>query len=441
MASTMMKTVKDLFGKLQPTLPYLVMMGALTSTSLTGLLLVPVILEIAEWGYNMYKNRLNQCSLDVPLRNQFNRPNPFYKNITFVLEHHNLLDSIKKLRIEDISTTNQTHKFGSKSWQFENPVIEPGFGFKIPFEHNGFKIYIESIEIVQKNDQKIERTKNKYTISAENKSHLNAFISYATDLQLEYAKKKFNSNSDPVLYQLYKDDFTQNTINVKKTFRNIFLDSNIKKRLRSQLEAFINGKERYDELGIAYRTGYLLYGTPGNGKSSVIYAMAHEYRRDLYKINLKLCKESFLNQIKNVKPNSIVIFEDIDTCPITHCRTQEPESKEKEEKINDITLGDLLEVLDGYCYLNGCIIVMTTNHINKLDPALIRSGRIDHKIELTNASQEQITDIIQYFFHERLKESVSLNISVSELINSVIMPNLDNYEVVYDVLIKGNKFK
>jgi hypothetical protein len=56
-------------------------------------------------------------------------------------------------------------------------------------------------------------------------------------------------------------------------------------------------------------------------------------------------------------------------------------------------------------------------------------------------SQEKITEIIYYFFHERLKESISLNISVSELINSIIMPNLDNYDIVYDYLVKCNKFK
>ena len=82
---------------------------------------------------------------------------------------------------------------------------------------------------------------------------------------------------------------------------------------------------------------------------------------------------------------------------------------------------------------------MTTNHINKLDPALILPGRIDHKIELTNASQEQITEIIQYFFHQRFKESTSLNISDCELINTIIRPNLDNYDVVYDISVKGNE--
>ena len=83
---------------------------------------------------------------------------------------------------------------------------------------------------------------------------------------------------------------------------------------------------------------------------------------------------------------------------------------------------------------------MTTNHIEKLDSALIRPGRIDHKIEFNNASVEQIRSIIRYFFKRDFIELISINISVSEFINSIVMPNLNNYNEVHNYLLRGNKF-
>lgn len=262
MASTMLKTVKELFAKMQPTLPMLVMVGILTSTELTCLLLAPVLFELVEWGYSVFKQQLTstECTLEVPDYAPYSGgKNLFYRNITFALEHHNLLILAKKLRIEAVtSNTNQKHKIGSTVWQFETPVIEPSPGFKIPFKHHNFDVQIELIEITT--NDKYARTERKYTISSKNQSHLDAFITYANGLQLQYAQKIYHENKEPVVYQLYKGVFKENTINVKKTFSNIFLDSVIKRKLKSQLDSFINGKERYDELGIAYRMGYLLSG-------------------------------------------------------------------------------------------------------------------------------------------------------------------------------------
>ena len=84
-----------------------------------------------------------------------------------------------------------------------------------------------------------------------------------------------------------------------------------------------------------------------------------------------------------------------------------------------ISLKDLLEVFDGYNYLKNCIIIMTTNNIEKLDPALIRPGRIDHKIEFTHATSEQISEILALC---DIKTKINKKITTSELINNIIAP-------------------
>ena len=78
-----------------------------------------------------------------------------------------------------------------------------------------------------------------------------------------------------------------------------------------------------------------------------------------------------------------------------------------------LSLGDILEVLDGYCFLQNCIIIMTTNFIDKLDCALIRSGRMDHKIQLENVSKEQITQIISYFYKKDIDIKSIRDIDIS----------------------------
>lgn len=99
-----------------------------------------------------------------------------------------------------------------------------------------------------------------------------------------------------------------------------------------------------------------------------------------------------------------------------------------------------LEVLDGYCYFNECMVFMTTNHIDKLDSALIRPGRMDHKIEFENANKEQIIQIIKYFYNKDISKKtlkhMTMSISVSELINTIIIPHLDDYRYVIDFLTK-----
>ena len=86
--------------------------------------------------------------------------------------------------------------------------------------------------------------------------------------------------------------------------------------------------------------------------------------------------------------------------------------------------------------MNECIVIMTTNYVDKLDNALIRSGRMDHKINFANVNNDQITQIIKYYCNENVNPDLikQINISVSELINTIIIPNLNNYSYIHNYL-------
>jgi chaperone BCS1 len=95
----------------------------------------------------------------------------------------------------------------------------------------------------------------------------------------------------------------------------VILPDQVSQNITSDLRDFVNSKEWYEARGVPYRRGYLLHGVPGSGKTSLITALAGEFSMDLYLLNLG---DSFLSDgnlnslLTDVKPNSIVLLEDID---------------------------------------------------------------------------------------------------------------------------------
>merc|ERR1712045_111743 len=68
------------------------------------------------------------------------------------------------------------------------------------------------------------------------------------------------------------------------------------------------------------------------------------------------------------------------------------------EKTTEIKLSDLLEAFDGVLEMNGRMMVMTTNHLEKLDPALIRPGRVNLSLEFKRCNKQAIGEFFETFF-------------------------------------------
>jgi chaperone BCS1 len=114
------------------------------------------------------------------------------------------------------------------------------------------------------------------------------------------------------------------------------------------------------------------------------------------------------------------------------------------KKIDDtLNIEDVLQVLDGVQYLKGCITVMTTNYIDKVDEALIRSGRIDHKIEFTHCGFDEIIEIIDYYCTNTPEknqirkdlEGFDKKVTTSFVINTIVFPRYDNYDEIIEKLV------
>ncbi|KAK9116948.1 hypothetical protein Sjap_015895 [Stephania japonica] len=165
-------------------------------------------------------------------------------------------------------------------------------------------------------------------------------------------------------------------------FQTLAMNPVKKKEIVDDLITFSKGKDYYAKVGKAWKRGYLLHGPPGTGKSSMVAAMANLLEYDVYDLELTSVRNN--NELKklfiDISSKSIIVIEDID-CSIDLTRQRKEDKKENadEEKNPIVQMAKKQRNLRRIVRL----IVFTTNHVEKLDPALIRRGRMDKHIGLS----------------------------------------------------------
>ncbi|KAH6758414.1 P-loop containing nucleoside triphosphate hydrolases superfamily protein [Perilla frutescens var. frutescens] len=185
------------------------------------------------------------------------------------------------------------------------------------------------------------------------------------------------------------------------TFETLAMDAEEKQNIINDLISFTEGKEHYERIGKAWKRGYLLHGPPGTGKSTMIAAMANLLDYDVYDLELTSVKDNaeLRKLLMATKAKSMIVIEDIDcSLDLTGQRKKMKKKKSKNKSENEetemeavswsrskVTLSGLLNSTDGLwsACVGERVIVFTTNHVDKLDPALIRKGRMDKPIEFS----------------------------------------------------------
>eukprot|EP01065_Artemidia_motanka_P046284 TRINITY_DN697_c0_g1_i1.p2 TRINITY_DN697_c0_g1~~TRINITY_DN697_c0_g1_i1.p2 ORF type:complete len:527 (+),score=248.54 TRINITY_DN697_c0_g1_i1:74-1582(+) len=148
----------------------------------------------------------------------------------------------------------------------------------------------------------------------------------------------------------------------------------------------------YTQHGIPYKRAYLFWGVPGTGKTSLIQALAGQWKRHvcfMQPTDPKFTDDMLKDAVTSAPGRSLIVFEDIDAL-----FTKGRENRGK----SAVTFSGLLNALDGVGMPEGQIFVLTTNFREQLDAALIRNGRVDVHVEFKHIADEQMASMFSRFF-------------------------------------------
>lgn len=444
------------------------------------------------------------------LYKDYEEENLFYNHVMEYLTVK-FYNQLTELIVERTKILSGKYILGRR-WSEEMPIkqipLDKHFSIKIDgityeISHNSSTII--KIDSDSKEGKTIEYNNNYFEIKAL--SH--EFIKYFENQINEYFanQKPLIENFHLHKYNYHYSDETRDNrvksrteikITTKKNWKNVFLSCNEEEIIKNEIMNFINSEANYDTDGIPWKKGYIFYGEPGCGKTSLIYAIGWMTKRDIYSIDLSSIKtnEEFNNIIMDIPEKSIILFDDIDAHEISHCRRLLVERKQREKnnkdkynemirsyytgktfpstdliidsnfiksqksdeqdnsntinKVNssnivglndtfkdEFTLDILLSFLDGYSSLHGCIVIMTTNCIDILDQALVRPGRIDHKVEFKKCNRYQFENIFNFFTCSELPLNYVFKeneYTTSYIINTIIIPNRKNPEKILQML-------
>lgn len=180
----------------------------------------------------------------------------------------------------------------------------------------------------------------------------------------------------------------------KRPLGSLVLAEGILEDVLADLREFYRSSTWYAERGIPYRRGYLLHGPPGTGKTTMVLALAGELRLTVAVLSLSsriLSDEGLRTLVDGVPAASLLLIEDVD-CVFKERRDTDVQT--------GVTLSGLLNALDGVSSRDGRVLFLTTNHPERLDPALIRPGRVDRKIELGHATPDQARRLFLWFYRD-----------------------------------------
>ncbi|KAK7020443.1 BCS1 N terminal-domain-containing protein [Favolaschia claudopus] len=181
----------------------------------------------------------------------------------------------------------------------------------------------------------------------------------------------------------------------KRPVSSVVLEPGMSEKIEADIKAFLARRKWYADRGIPYRRGYLLHGPPGSGKTSFIQALAGSLSYDICILNLSergLADDKLNHLLSNAPERSFVLIEDIDAAFNKRVQTTADGYQ------SSVTFSGFLNALDGVASGEERIVFMTTNHVEQLDPALIRPGRVDFSALIDNASPRQARILFERFY-------------------------------------------
>ncbi|KAF8498227.1 P-loop containing nucleoside triphosphate hydrolase protein [Russula emetica] len=195
----------------------------------------------------------------------------------------------------------------------------------------------------------------------------------------------------------------------KRPMSSIVLEPAVKEKLLADCRDFLRSEDWYAERGIPFRRGYLLHGVPRSGKTSLINSLAGELGLDICVLNMSskgMSDHILMKLMKNVPSRCILLLEDLDAA-FTGGITSTADPTANTTGGSALSPSDLLTSLDWIDPTEGRLVFVTTNHVERLDPALSRPGRMDVWVNFTHATKWQAEWLFKLFFLPASRPSAS----------------------------------
>lgn len=362
-----------------------------------------------------------------------------YDELFYVLENYiannypgkykNLEASYEQTRrwikgIDDEENPSGNRKIRKVFWKQEPNI----FTIKI----KGKRFYISKDKKELEHAQDLRSLLNfHYSISAwRGKKAIQDFLNTITDSY----NKEF-ANGKLTIYVSSSDEWRLSGKKKVKSLDEVVLKKETKSFLLNDMDEFMNSRDWYQCINVVYKRSYAFEGPPGTGKTTTAQAMASYMGKDICLLNLNSVASDamLINLFSKIPDNSLLLIEDID-CVFKNRR---PVSKDTK-----ITFSCLLNCLDGTLSKDGIITVITTNHIEDLDPALLRAGRMDVTLTMPLASNEEIDEYLSLFYRKQLSmgdEPIQLNMSA---VQEACLQNKHDYtNSIKTIINKSNESK
>ena len=316
----------------------------------------------------------------------------------------------------------------------------------------------KKIEDVYAPDKKKQRENRRITLTCSmNKDDDDILNEFSNHVLNEYKEHVYGKEWKQQIFTNNKEGkWDSQNSNNKRKLETVVLQDNQLLKIKNDIQEFIENEEWYHDRDIPYTRGYLFHGEPGTGKTSLIKGMSTHTQRHIHYLMLDNVKddEQLLNLMKNIDyTKTILVIEDVDCISdiikdrnisknenLDDIRKELDEVKgmmssssnsshtPKMEYKSNLTLSGLLNSLDGVFNNDGRILIMTTNHPEVLDRALIRPGRIDMRIEFAYCDHQQIIDIFKIMFDEEIDQSHLENVDEYKYSPAFITSLFMNYK-------------
>ena len=281
----------------------------------------------------------------------------------------------------DVDRALSTHRIRiNKAFEFQNLELTTGFGRGLARWDGVWVSYNKAKDESAQSAVRIVLTMTFYTSDVERVRRL-----LMSAIPAE-------ANHNAITIAIERGTGWVGTYKRKRRLETVFVEGDVGRKIVARLKWFEANAEWYDRRGVPRKIGFILHGPPGTGKTSLIHAIASELNLDVFYVT---SLSMMAQKMDTITARSLLVIEDIDTLSAGLNRKSAESGK---DVALSFSLHEILNTLDGMQTPDGLKFIITTNHLDRLDPALLRPGRIDEIYEIGLLGVEEARRMFRAFY-------------------------------------------